>query len=283
MDDLREKVPYAPSEIKRWDISADPISRERINSLHNVFKEVGDELTYKDSQTGEMKACPIAVVVGGSLSKGKTLTEETKVFADIDFDVYYDYDELVKHADEISVFHPDGIFAKEYHRKLKEVLANRSNLNDYRTGKEDKDFMDHIIISTGARALFIENIDKNLQNVDDTVYNIFAIQMDGKYSIYSRVKKEYDRGIDISTSKRGGNPQEYQVARFFQLDVGGGMKKYIQAFLNKINEHPQEERDKIWDFVRNAVEKTERGGNIPETMKDQYPQTYEDARKFYGL
>jgi len=38
-----------------------------------------------------------------------------------------------------------------------------------------------------------------------------------------------------------------------------------------------------WDLIKNSVEKTERRGQIPESIKHRFPQTLEEALKFYGI
>jgi len=283
MDDVAEtKVPYVPSERKRWEISKDPYSRERVRKLHDTYKFMREALTYKDAQSGEEKSVDIGVVLEGSLSKGKVLTDKTQRSADIDFITFYDLDELICHKDDILREHPFGVFAVKYHETLDDLISDPIIKTEMdRTG--DLGVYAQLVVSEAIRAQFAEAVDKNLPDPEKIVFRVIPLAENGDESIFGSVMEKYKSSGNKALAPGLVRDYDYLVSMYFHLDIGGGMKKFIRGFLRQIDEMSDEERDNVWSFVRNAVEKTERGGEIPNEIRRQFPQTFFDACEFYRV
>lgn len=79
------KEPYTPSPDKRFEISKDPYSRERAHLIGDVVQELRDLIP-------EVR---LGFTLMGSLAKGKKLTAESAVGADIDLFAFVDADDVL--------------------------------------------------------------------------------------------------------------------------------------------------------------------------------------------
>lgn len=79
---MAEFSSYIASTEKRFQISNDNESRERIGALHNAYKEL----------CKEMPDIPLGFSLFGSLSKGRFLDEDQATRSDIDLIIYADLD-----------------------------------------------------------------------------------------------------------------------------------------------------------------------------------------------
>ena len=50
-----------------------------------------------------------------------------------------------------------------------------------------------------------------------------------------------------------------------------------------MRETDEKEAERTWNVIKNCVEVVERYGQIPEKTKKQFPQTIEEALKFYEV
>ena len=75
----RPKIPYEPSEQKRFDISKDEYSRERLAVVKSFYE------TMRKSFDVSM-----GLVLFGSLAKGKELDAVKKDATDVDFTLFID-------------------------------------------------------------------------------------------------------------------------------------------------------------------------------------------------
>lgn len=74
------------------------------------------------------------------------------------------------------------------------------------------------------------------------------------------------------------------ACKLFHLDVGGGLAKFRKALLHEMRTLPQEEREKIWKEIANALIITERNKTeVPTELTRQYPATYEEALRYYQV
>lgn len=73
------------------------------------------------------------------------------------------------------------------------------------------------------------------------------------------------------------------VATPWLLDIGGGLSKYRKAYLHQLQSLDKDERDLRWQATIAAVRFYERKSVIPENIQKQYPTTYKEAIKYYGV
>lgn len=98
-------------------------------------------------------------------------------------------------------------------------------------------------------------------------------------TIHEAVNKYMD-----STYLRGRKNAEIFLSSFFTLSIGSVVKKYRNQFLSELSQMEDQTKARlIWQTIIRVLEKTERKGEIPEQIKKQFPQTLEEALKFYGV
>lgn len=92
-----DKISYNPPAEKRFAISRDLITQERLNFIRDLQKKLTQDI-----------GIPIGITLFGSITKGKELSsEEIVAKTDIDFTVFYDLDEVIKNFNEICTKFPD--------------------------------------------------------------------------------------------------------------------------------------------------------------------------------
>lgn len=114
------------------------------------------------------------------------------------------------------------------------------------------------------------------------------IQFEGEFSILTQVMHLLKCEEDFSKSPNERNAyiveqERIGVARLFSLDIGGGMKVYRQAFIQKLLELSRERGEKCWETVDRAVRNVERNGNISNEIERQFPVTLKKAVRYYGV
>lgn len=261
----REGDQYKSHPEKRFHISEDEFSRERVEFL----KELHDKVTE------EIPGINVGFTLFGSLSKGKELTAETARNSDIDAAIFIDSDDVEKKFDEIVKTNSGGAFGKmakiripeqkvdvytgimtQELRAVREYVATRfGGLEQDRRFKKEA--------SGGPLSPNIP-YKKNLF--------IYAISMNGPRSIFQVVQDYYSaiqekRSDDI-------RDREQMVSRFFHLDVGGSMKKYRLHFLQRLADMEDHDRAKeLWDVTVYAMKVQERykWEELPEELKRVYP------------
>lgn len=307
------KVPYNPSNEKRFEISKDEYSRERLQSIKSFYENIHSKFNIS-----------MGLVLFGSLAKGKELTDTTKDEADVDFTLYIDIDEyrekyienLRNNKDFLNfeIRRLNGICQNFIERKLlievdqkiresidlnqKEIEFVQEKLKIYSpdqfifflavwhgyvdiydTTSNQQDFS-----FRGKRQYPIERL-KHLLQITDV--QALPIQISGESSIQSQVEivKHLNEDFDQDTAKKEYilNQERCGVARMFGLDIGGGMKRYRQAFIHELFLLPQEERTKLWDIVNDSVRIWERGNAIPGGMEKQFPKTPDEAALYFGV
>ncbi|MCA9364631.1 MAG: hypothetical protein KC736_01935 [Candidatus Moranbacteria bacterium] len=311
------KVSYEPSEKKRFEISKDEYSRERLETIKTFYEKMQHSF-----------GIPMGVALSGSLAKGKELDAEKKDASDVDFTFYIDFDEykqkyienLGRNKDflDFESRRLDGVCHNSSDRKLLDEsvqkLRNKEDLSlDEKEFLEKRlqnfnmdqflffltvwhgyaDFSDSEGISQdfsfrGKSRYPIERMNHLLRIKD---VQVWPIQFEGEFSIKSqveRVKKLRENIGDVEDNQReyavGRLDQErYGIARIFWLDIGGGMKLYRQAFIRELLLLPSEEGEKLWNVVNESVRIRERDNAIPEHMEKQFPKTLQEAARYYSI
>ncbi len=255
---MREmKIPYHPSERKRFDVSPDQISRERLRVLKTEY----------DRWHQRLPEIGIGFSLFGSLSKGKALMIETAALTDVDLHLFIDLDDVTTHAAELFVNGSDFARSRDY--------INRHQTDDETPINPNWDAVAHTI-GSDLRERFYDRPN----SIADLAVQDHPIQRRGPLSI-------------LGTVERYLEPDPYDAVDYFQLaapwhlDVGGGLKPYRQAFLRELSSDrfTPNKRDKYWLTIAQAVAEVERYGqaNIPETIRKHYPRTFDEAVQYYGL
>ena len=256
------RVSYEPSKKKRFEISEDEYSRERLATIKSFYERMQESF-----------GVSMGIVLFGSLAKGKKLNNEIKDSSDVDFTLFVDIDEYrklyienlrnnklfsefeIRRLDGICHGAPERRLLRESSRKIQEgrdlsheeqaffenkfqkfnesqfifFLAAWHGYVDFSgTSSDGKNFS-----FRGKREYPIERI-QHLLKVKDI--QAWPIQMHGEFSIKNQVQRvadllnnpvedNHDRQMYILDQERCG------IARIFGLDVGGGMKIYRQAFV----------------------------------------------------
>lgn len=278
------KIPYEPSSTKRFEVSKDTFSRERIKALVETVREIRSRHPFI-----------VGTVLFGSLSKGKDLTEDTEDKSDIDTVVYIDEDETRKEYPSLS----DG--QNERFNELVEIDNELHANYDGRTEDEKMfelvgNYVAGIVENSLREKLPHHELFKPLKNIG---VNVKAISFRGENSINQTIDNIFFSYLSPNDSKldrlrRAKEDLESEkpklsilsicdLAMPWSLNVGGGLEKYRRSFLAQLREYGPEERDLRWGIIGAAVKYYERKANIPESIESQYPDTYGKAVRHYGV
>lgn len=260
----RYKDHYASNTEKRWAISEDESSRERIRILkevHDFFKR-------------EVPGITIAFTLFGSLSKGRKLDRSNAEKSDIDLQIFVDSDELKQNFDEISRKHPETEFAKF--------------LESYKSRKDDVILDNYALLKMFIKLSFAKRL-KNVDQIKTLSYEIKEISLSDDHSISSEVTRMYKRR-PVDDDPADGL-WSVVMCRYFHLDVGGSMKKYKEDFYRQLAERLAkggEEARKakaIWSYLVMAMKVEERyDERLPEKLQKKYPsRNLEEFLKKRGI
>lgn len=256
---------------KRFEISKDQTSRERIAATKETYQNL-------------KKAIPevnVSFSLFGSLSKGKELEPETAAKADVDLYCFFDSEDVMSRHDELYQKYPDF---REYYKHSRSrhkspLLARKTR---FMSNEEFINASDYLYIDAAqgmiSRRLYTE-FENRLGRETRPHLLVQSISYNGLDSILNRVK----RWVRLKN-----NPDEYsrlkeQVANCFHLDVGGGLRKYRRDFLLKLKTMDPKFAEEYWKEVDYCVRGVERGHYIPQSAEHQFPQTLDEALKYYGV
>ena len=250
MSEFAKKFSYTPPAEKRYAVSRDSVTQERIGFMRDLQKRLTEYFCIE-----------IGITLYGSITKGKDLSDsEVAAASDIDCNVFFDGDYVSEHYSELLEKFP-GL--KKY---------NQPNLNDsperqafdkqdvFRyfikheipgiiklDGKMPTGLLEPEVILTSTHRL--ENIDFHLDQLQGG---------DGNYVT-------------------GITPDMPDIARLFQLDVGGIAPKYRTIFLEALAKRDEQTREKAWSLICSKIRSQERYGwgtpgmkNLPETFAEAY-------------
>jgi hypothetical protein len=308
------KTPYLPSQEKRFDISKDEYSRERLKVaelFYDKMKQIFD--------------VSIGLVLFGSLVKGKILDNNTKESADIDLTLFVDLDEyqdkyienLRKNRDffDFELRRLDD----SYHNTTGKKLMYES-FDDIKNGR-DIDFNEkeciekEFYIHSRNQFLFMLAVwhgyimdssheirndmfsfqgkqDSNIERINHLLalkdVQIWPVQFHGEFSILNQVEKvkKLTKKDPLNGTERDRyifEQEKIGIARIFGLDVGGGMKSYRQEFIRDLLTLPDKEGETLWNIVNDAVRSCERNNNIPYQLEKQFPDTLQKAAIYYCI
>lgn len=259
---MKEKIPYQPIEEKRFAVSHDPFSRERLQLLKDLKTELEQRLGFR-----------AYLSLFGSLSKGKQLTAESAPAADIDLTIFLDGADLrEKHEKALK---NDFLYARFFRDAAGRV--------DYGSTETRRETAQVAAVESYARSYIAQQheggthqlgFSKDYQEENIPQITTRPIWPD---SIMRRVEEA------SALAERTGDELFFatELSRFFHLNVGGGLEPYIRSFLADASALPKEQRDEYWHMIKSSVEFTERKNVIPEEMRGRFPQTFEDAVGYF--
>ncbi len=267
LEELAQK-PIIPARPKnetdhRFVLSKEQFSRDRILAVKEQVKEMKDK--YPEF---------LSMNLFGSMIKG-TAHEKS----DIDGVVFVDTDIIAKriglNEDELIKYNERGHLvlsqdiAKEY------TLAMRNGLKE-KTGLSDE-FVSDIRTSPISEAVIDMDINKSLK------YYRAKDAYDSDYDNWVKSRPKRGCSIDDLINHEKSQPKrpEYtktDLGQMFNLDVGGGIKKYRSMLIEKLN-NLGADGERIWSDLVETAELYENG--LGSTQR--YPRTLEDARKLYSL
>lgn len=254
------KIPYIPSQTKRFEISKDSFSKERVTAVHEAYKQLKQEVPFF-----------AGITVFGSLSKGKALTKQTADKSDVDFVVFLDRDEYEKTIEKFARITSGFVPMQRLYSSDKEKVRQDGLQNGA---------MEYVFYR--ARDIIKANIVNLAQGAKKKFAGNLAsfISLEGNESIFNLVDLH-----DWFVEQTGYDGEEnlWDYAAPFFLDVGGGLKKYRRAFIKRLSEEPTDRAEYLWSIVVKAMKYWERKEEVPEEISRSYPTTFEDAKKYYGL
>jgi len=274
------KRSYTPSEEKRFAVSPDSYSRERLKTIRSIYLDLKQELP----------DVSIAFSLGGSLAKGKELTADSAGTTDIDLYVFYD-DEQAR-INYAHLLQKNPAYTELFNKKVQIIRRRREERKEH----PEEEYVGQVAGSEAVKE-YINNFIKtkmraNLENMGFTEATFEkgcsiipeVITASEHNSIMDRLRK-YEDSLGYP-DYFGEHPQQasaLSLAKCFYLDMGGGFKKYRQEFLKQLGVMGKATAEEKWQNVKNAIEGIERAGDIPDKTKPQYPQTFTDACKYYGV
>ena len=284
---------YEPSE-KRFEISRDELSRERLRVVKEIYEKLSQFIPAR-----------IAISLYGSLSKGRELATSTAPSSDIDLVVYINRDDLMNNYEQWQVTDErfKQLFQETAQKKLRRAQAqfrNRQpeeqitliNPKGERTVVTIKQYLDQVSaepVWSSAEKYILELIDRYLSiNADSMGYTgetnhiyVAPLQFEGSHSIMNTVT-ELDQALDRNEKIADSLAEE--LAHCFALDVGGGLRPYREHFLKQLQAMAdQQQAQRLWKLVDSAVREQERGDDISPKYDRQFPNTLEDALRYYGI
>lgn len=269
--DNKDKIPYIPSLAKRFEISHDPISRERLTAITTMVRELRKKHPFV-----------AGAVLFGSLAKGKKLDEQTAGKSDVDLIIFIDPDELKRNYDSFEEDRDKQRF-NEWEDVDKELHENY----DPRSEDEKKLELTANYISDIAKDMFQTNLPTENHPRRDIGFVVKAISLTGEHSIHEKfiqTFKHHNLEEFAANANNDFDPAHYSgVAHPWGLDIRGGLAKYRKAYLTSLQTFDSKERNLEWKVIMRIVKFYERQGNIPIGVKGQYPETYEEALKYYGV
>lgn len=259
-----EKISYIPSSRKRFDVSFDEISRQRIAWYARAIREFR-----------AVFPIPSVATLFGSIIKGKVLDDQTAIHSDVDLRIFFDADAFYTETDKLVDFMRDlGLDVGDIFRRHPTLFFRRVYLLKHvfrlcleRTRPEVESFLD------------VKKIDEGL------FFGVIAHS--GPNSILSRVKgyEEAEKAWCPETEEGWLFETEgyFDLGQIFSLNIGGGMKVYIRSFLRQCQQLPLATAERHWRTVLRCSQKLDRPNGLPDELKPFYPQTFKEALDFYRV
>ncbi len=255
---------YDPPLFERYIISKDKFSQERLAALLHTYKVLKAEVPFF-----------AGMMLYGSLTKGKILTQETAQYADIDFVLFLDHDSYERNFDRFHAQNKD--FQIEYDDVINHPPLDTSQLDSSKVTELNKTIAGEKYVQRKARQIMGQQINGITAGPVAEFINL-----EGKLSIYRNLElamegKDPTNGFIIPGKRwfAGTGPP-------FMLDIGGGLLPYRKAFFERLSKDPPEKADRIWKVADESIRRWERKTFINIELEKHYPQNAKDAMKYYA-
>lgn len=244
------KVPYAPPEAKRFQISGDKLSRGRLRAVLEGYRQVRDALPFG-----------FGLAIFGSLSKGKVLTEDNAHSADIDLTLFLDRDTIMAGHAQLSM----------QDNRFREVVQEQLNVvRKIAIGSSEAEVYQSVVYSEATRYVkerlrgcIFEKLPDNDKFCKLSIYHILLDRQRLRLCL-----NNFNTSIIWAT--------------LFGLDIGGGLRDYRREMLLGLQKMDGGEGKKYWENIIKSVKISEREGDIPQAIVRQYPPTLNQAILYYG-
>lgn len=250
------RIHSEPTEDRRFHVSADPFSRERLSALRRLFKKLHVEFPFH-----------FGLTFGGSLAQGRKLNAENANRSDVDYSIFVD-------ADSIRSNFP-GDITRSAQVEVRDIFGRSSD------DPEDKRLeLVRRLVAGSADKWFNEDTAHFGIPPSESHPNVYLISLSDRYSLMDRVE-------DMEIVTVVGFPLAEENLRFilttiFNLEIGGNMRLYRREFIAQMRKLNPAVAEKRWQLVADAVEYYERRNKIPPNLRNQYPSSFKDAVWVYG-
>lgn len=244
-----ESPSYGHSKEKRFEVSPDLFSQERIKLLRELDEDLSNSLPEY-----------VGITFHGSLSKGKKLEVENKDDSDIDLNIFVDKDMLQREF-------PGNDRPSEIEGYLNDYLDHWDKSH---AGSQDR--------MVALRKYFRESIKDRFGKVE----------LHGDPGLVIALGEEAfeDKIRDLNRTRNRDHEYYWKglkgIARLFHLGIGSNLNKYRKQFLEMLQE--EEEGEEMWHDLVEIMKKLERGSQQDgeEAKKLLFPpDNIEEAINFY--
>lgn len=282
--DLGRKIPYDSHKTKLFHVSEDEWSRERIRAL----KEAADIF---------VRTLPFEVGIGlyGSLAKGKTLTEGTVEYSDVDIQIFLEESGIQVN---LSALQQSAFFRKWYEHYSETNSCRMSVIGLV------KQYVTEIVQSqfskTAKQAGFPSNQPVPVEiKIWDHLVSASDLEWMTAVVDYIHAVEEAERA-----HQRKPDPPEllgpdfyvdddvegeyrklmWQFRGLFGLQVGGGLRHFQRIFFQSFQSIPDAAtRQHIWEHLRQALLAEHKQFLADGRRAHQLPVRLEDALELYGV
>lgn len=252
MYETPKKFPYTPPAEKRYAVSRDSTTQERIEFIRDLQKRLT-----------EYFGIEIGITLYGSITKGKDLSDSKVAAAsDIDCNIFFDGDYVSEHYGELLERFPE---MKKY---------NPLNPNDSLSFQE-------LCKQTFFRDFLKQEIPKIIKLDGSMPQGLLAPEV-----ILTSTQRLQDVDFHLDELNGGdGNhllgmtPDMPDILKLFQLDVGGIAPKYRAIFLKALSEKSRETQEKVWGLINSKIRSQERYRSEPGIKN--LPRTFAEAYEKY--
>lgn len=264
--------PSAESQTERFAISTDPFSRERMQFVTQIGPEL--ESTFPFYR---------ALLLKGSLAKGRVLTDANARGSDLNIPCYLDADDIVRESeDTLRKLHQQ--YAPGEAPERGPVIPNDGKWNIFPSQNLSLEVLSKIRLARKAVYRFIRDRGEGLLAASEAppvgVYpEVGIIDREGPFSIYATVN-EYEASTNPMNSE-----ERIAVTRAtsmpFVLHIHGDLTPYFQSFFEVLDGLDPAVAEQKWQSVRKAIIQNERWGSTSPAIDPQIPRNVAEAKELY--
>lgn len=260
----QEKVPYEPTLKRRFELSQDSFTQERVKALLVAYKDLKNEIPFFSGMTAF-----------GSLTKGKRLDSQSARTTDIDLFLFVDSDAYKSSIDEFRK-------RKDFDKIYQHIVRNEP------AGCGPTDFVEPLNVEKAVNAYLEQRVagilagkipedrrPANLVEFGGGAFQFVSLDSDKDYSIFQWV---FDPPFGPPSSDL---EDTVFIGAPLLFDIGGGMRPYRESFMQKMMSIPLEEQNRLWKTTVSAMKAWERKGKVPQALRKWYPDSFTEAVAIY--